>query len=214
MNYCVHNEIMRMQNYMRKHYWHPIGVEDVAKSVGYSPRRANLLYQDCTGETIGDYLRFLRMEDAKVHLQHKIPIERVALSLSYTPRGFLKTFRNYFGVSPSQYAKNGHLNDRYVKHYEYVSDGLWGRGENPTPDGLWEFSCYDPAVKKYFPMKWSDSQELFLAPPKRVSVFSSMVLPKSGRRKRNAPGTGNPRSEKLSVSSRGRRRDLFLRGEA
>lgn len=164
LKYCIYNEILRMQNYMRKHYWEPIGVEDVAKSVGYSPRRCNLLFKTCCGETIGEYLRTLRMEDAKRSLNTKTPIDRVALSLSYTPRGFRKAFQEYFGISPSRYVAGEKTCEAYVKTYEYTSEGNWGTGENPTPDGLWEFACYDLASKEYLLMKWSNSQELFLSP--------------------------------------------------
>ena len=153
-----------MQNYMRKHYWEPIGVEDVAKSVGYSPRRCNLLFKTCCDETIGEYLRTLRMEDAKRSLNVETPIDRVALSLSYTPRGFRKAFQQYFGISPSQYVAGEKISETYVKTYEYTHEQNWGTGENPTPDGLWEYACYDPVTKEYFPMCWSISQDLFLSP--------------------------------------------------
>ncbi|MBO5222464.1 MAG: helix-turn-helix transcriptional regulator [Clostridia bacterium] len=164
MKYCIHNEILRMQNYMRKHYWEPIGVEDVAKSVGYSPRRCNLLFKTCCGETLGEYLKTLRMEDAKRSLNSKTPIDRVAMSLSYTPRGFRKAFQEYFGISPSQYVAGEKTCETYVKNYEYTSEGNWGEGKNPTPDGLWEFACYDPSTKEYLLMNWSESQGQFLSP--------------------------------------------------
>lgn len=153
-----------MQNYMRKHYWEPIGVEDVAKSVGYSPRRCNLLFKTCCGETLGEYLKALRMGDAKRSLNSDTPIDRVALSLSYTPRGFRKAFQEYFGISPSKYAADGNPCGRYASTYEYTPEGLWGTGENPTADGLWEFSCYEPDSSRYVLMDWIDSQGLFLAP--------------------------------------------------
>ena len=164
LNYCIHNEIMRMQNYMHKHYLEPVGVEDVAKSVGYSPRRANLLFKICCGETIGDYLRTLRMEDARRSLATKTPIDRVALSLSYTPRGFRKAFQEYFGISPSQYLAGEQTCELYVKVYEYTSEGNWGNGENPTSDGLWKFFCYDPGTQELVPMEWNALQDRFQSP--------------------------------------------------
>ncbi len=164
MNHCVFPEILRMQSYTKKHYWEDISVEDIAGSVGYSPRRGNLLFRECFGETLGSYLRYLRMEDARRLLNNQILIDRVALSLSYTPRGFRKAFQEYFGVSPSQYVKTGRSYERYSKTYEYEPDGIWGEGKNPTPDGLWEFSCFDPVAKEYLPMEWCASSGFFQSP--------------------------------------------------
>lgn len=159
MKHRVHDEVMRMQGFVKKHYWENIGVEEVAEYVGYSPRRCNLLFKICCGETLGAYLRILRMEDAKRLLESNIPVDRVALSLSYTPRGFRKAFREYFGVSPSDYVKTGKAYGRYSEIYEYRGEENWGKGKNPTPDGLWEFDYYLPEEKKYGRMVWSDSEE-------------------------------------------------------
>ncbi len=153
-----------MLNFIRKHYWENIGVEEVAKSVGYSPRRCNLLFKTCCGETIGSYLRTLRMEEARRLLDGKTPIDRVALSLSYTPRGFRKAFQEYFGISPSRYIIGEQTYEPHSAIYEYVSEGNWGMGANPTPDGLWEFSCYDPATKEYILMEWLEPQRMFQSP--------------------------------------------------
>ena len=156
---------MRLRFYADRHYWEGIGVEEVAKSVGYSPRRANSLFRTHFGENLGSYLRDLRMIDAKRSLDGKLPIDRVALSLSYTPRGFRKAFQEYFGVSPSQYLADGRTYEPYSEIYEYDTDSSrWGDGANPSSDGLWEYSCYDPSENRYIPMEWCPDSASFRSP--------------------------------------------------
>lgn len=169
MNYCVHNEIFRMLAFMEKHYWEPIGIDEVAAAAGYSPRRCNLLFKAFYGETIGAYLRTLRMEDAKKSLSRGLPVDRVALSLSYTSRGFRKAFQEYYGVSPSQFVKEGKTYERYAKSYEYrYSKELWGNGANPTPDGLWEFAYHCIPTGEYGLMEWRPESEMFRAPDQNI----------------------------------------------
>ncbi len=153
-----------MRTYMEKHYWENIGIADVAKHSGYSPRRCNLLFKEYWGETIGSYLTYLRMEEAKRSLTGRMSVNRVAKSLSYTPRGFRKAFREYFGVSPSEYLETGENHQKYKLQYQWrTTDENWN-GQNPTPDGLWEFGYYDPAKEQYLLMEWEAEEFRFRAP--------------------------------------------------
>lgn len=164
MERCYYPEIERMIRFMENHFWEDIGIEDVAKHLGYDPRYCNLLFKTCYGETLGEYLRMLRMEDAKALLLSGTPVGRVAKSLSYKPRGFFHTFRSYFKTTPSQYVKDGKTYGQYVKRYDYrASEEFWGDGKNPTPDGLWEFGYYDPDTKDYSLMKWNGKRWFFYA---------------------------------------------------
>ncbi len=156
---------------MEKHYWENIGVDDVAKSLGYSPRRCNLLFKEFYGQTIGSYLTYLRMEDAKLSLSERMSADRVAVSLSYTPRGFRKAFREYFGVSPSQYVATGENHQKYKIQYQWrTTDENWN-GQNPTPDGLWEFEYYDPAKDRYGLMEWEAEANRFRAPLPETDAY-------------------------------------------
>ncbi len=164
INRTFYHEMVRMRTYMEKHYWENIGIEDVAKHSGYSPRRCNLLFKEYFGETIGSYLTYLRMEDAKLSLAELMHVDRVAASLSYTSRGFRKTFREYFGVSPSEFLATGENHQKYKLQYQWrTTDENWN-GQNPTPDGLWEFGYYDPAKKQYLLMEWEAGAIRFRAP--------------------------------------------------
>lgn len=162
---CYKSDIDRMIRYMENHFWEDIGIEEIAKHLGYDPRYCNLLFKTCYGETLGEYLRMLRMEDAKNLLRSGTPVGRVAKSLSYKPRGFFYTFQSYFGTSPSQYIKDGKTYGQYLKRYDYRhSEDCWEKQENPTSDGLWEFAYFNPDIQKYSLMEWHENRRFFHIP--------------------------------------------------
>lgn len=165
MRQSHYKDMLRIKTYMEKHYWEDIGVEDIAKHIGYTPRHCNILFKACCGETLGTYLTTLRMNEAKRLLDTGISVGSVAKSLSYKPRGFFKAFRDFYGVSPSEYVKTGKTLEQYVKTYEWkCTEENWGKGENPTPDGLWEFAYYNPQTNEYGLMEWFEKYQHFRAP--------------------------------------------------
>ena len=154
-----------MMRYMESHYKEDIGIDDVAKYVGYNARYCNSVFKAHYGETIGEYLRFLRMREAKRLLCSGRSVGYVAKHLSYKPRGFFYTFQKTFGTSPTQFIKDGKTFEPYVKRYEYDPvASAWGSGENPTADGLWEFSYYNPKTMERGLMLWDEDHQLFGSP--------------------------------------------------
>ncbi len=165
MNLNYDKDIVRIKTYVEKHYWEDIGIEDIAKHVGYTPRHCNVIFKSCCGETLGSYLLTLRMEDAKRLLDSGLSVGRVARALSYRPRGFFRAFRGFYGVSPSEYVKTGRTLKHAYQTYEWkCKESTWGRGINPTSDGLWEFAYYNPKTKEYGLMEWFRRFRHFRAP--------------------------------------------------
>ncbi|MBQ1272515.1 MAG: helix-turn-helix transcriptional regulator [Clostridia bacterium] len=163
-------DLQQILDYMEQHLREKIGVKEIAASVGYSPWYCNRLFKAYFGESLASYLRQLRMMAAKGDLRESGSIEGVARSLSFdSPDGFSRAFQAQFGITPSRYLQGGVLKEQYVKTYEYrYSDALWGRGDNPTPDGLWEFAYYDAQTGKYDRMEWNGSY--FCAPFETASA--------------------------------------------
>lgn len=163
-------EMLKILDFTNQHFREDIKIPDIARAVGYSPNHCNLLFKSCYGETLASYLRRLRMEAAKDELKNGKAVKDVSESLAFSSgSGFRRAFRDQFGIAPSTYIKGGELKDRYVKSYEYKgNDNTWGQGENPTSDGLWEFSYFDPATNEYSLMKWNGKR--FLAPYENASL--------------------------------------------
>ena len=152
-------DLRRMLNYMETNFRKGISVRDVASSVGYSPQHCNHLFKTYFGDSIGSYLRQLRLEAAKQDLKAGVPVDQVRKELSFSSSSAFRTaFHERFGVSPLRYAQGAEIREPYVKTYEWRGErDVWGNGINPTPDGLWEFSYYDLQEKAYHLMDWTDA---------------------------------------------------------
>ncbi|MBO5213728.1 MAG: helix-turn-helix transcriptional regulator [Clostridia bacterium] len=157
-------DLRSVLNYVEENFRRDIGVKDVASVVGYSPRHCNHLFKKYFGETIGEYLRYLRMNVAREEFDRGELVKTVMRNLSYkSESAFTSAFRSQFGVTPSEYIKTRNAATRYVKCYEWRDrPENWGSGANPTSDGLWEFAYFVPAEGKYDLMLWRS--ENFIAP--------------------------------------------------
>lgn len=156
--------LRKILHYMEENFRKDIHVSDISEAVGYSPRYCNSLFKKYFGETIADHLRILRMNAAKDDLKNGHSVESVAQSLSYhSLSAFRAAFRNHFGVTPSHYAETGECFQKYQKTYEWNDDASWGDGKNPTSDGLWEFTYFDPQTEQYHLMEW-ENDLVFTAP--------------------------------------------------
>lgn len=173
MNRCFYSDLNRILKYANANFRKKINVNDIAKHAGYTSWHCNLLFQEYYGERLGEYLTSLRMKEARKLLDSGFSIGRVAKTLNYSPRGILKAFRTYYGVSPSEYVKTGKTLERYPKTYEWnPADDNWGKGENPTSDGLWEFAYYNPATQEYALMEWFDRFQYFRAPIPKPNAYN------------------------------------------
>lgn len=163
-------------DYVHNHYREDLRMADYAKVVGYTPRHMNVLFKNCLGETFGSYLRSLRMETAKKDLESGIPVADAGKKLSFQSKsGFRKTFKDYYGVSPKDFVSGRVPVRKYEKRYDYrdsVSCSGWGRGSNPTPDGLWEFGYYDPKTEEYRLMHWEGKLRRSQAQEYRILPYS------------------------------------------
>ncbi len=149
--------LQKILDFMEQHLRDDIGVAEISKAVGYSPWYCNRMFKAHFGESMGTYLRSLRMREAKGDLKKGLSIRQVAYDLSFdSHEGFTKAFQRQFGISPSTYMRGGELKEPFLETYEYrTSPEVWGKGANPTPDGLWEFGYYDPASGQSGLMDWT-----------------------------------------------------------
>lgn len=159
-------DLRRILNYIEKHLHDNISVEDISINAGYSYWYCNRLFRSLFGESLAAYLYRLRMEAAKEELKEFRSVKLVAESLSYrSPEGFSRAFQKYYGITPSAFLCGEKLKETYVKTYEYRdTPETWGKGDNPTADGLWEFGYYDTVNKSYALMEWDAKEEYFIAP--------------------------------------------------
>ena len=84
-----------------------IRVSDLAALVGYTEYYLTDKFKNETGQSINSYIRFAKVERAKVLLiSTETPIKAVAEALAFnTVNYFIKSFRDTTGYTPAQYRK-------------------------------------------------------------------------------------------------------------
>lgn len=93
--------------YIRKNFHKNIDMAMVANMVSVSYTYFSKFFKKETGVTFSDYLKKIRMEEAKKLLADPTNrINEVCRMVGYdNPKYFTRLFRSYFGVSPSKYRK-------------------------------------------------------------------------------------------------------------
>ena len=97
--------VQTMHRYLRDNLGRPLQVRDVAAQVHLSERQAARLFAASTGESLLSHLRRLRLERAADRLlAGSATVTAIGADAGfYDRRHFARHFREYFGVSPSEY---------------------------------------------------------------------------------------------------------------
>lgn len=83
----------------------PPNLAGLARAVGTNSRRLNDAFRSCTGVTVFDYLREVRMEEARKLLRGtSLAVHVIANDLGYgNAANFATSFRDRFGITPRMY---------------------------------------------------------------------------------------------------------------
>jgi len=96
--------VVRAVDLMAQNMARPLAIEDVADSVGISPRQMERMFKKATGQSPSRYYRTLRMKAARqLILFTKEPIPRIAAGVGYeTSAPLVRHYREEFGVTPAE----------------------------------------------------------------------------------------------------------------
>lgn len=97
--------IQRVQDYIMEHLSEPITREELARHVHLNPAYLSRLFKRKAGQSITDYILYVRMSQAKdLIATSTLPISDVAKTFGYYNFShFSKMFRKVYHVSPQQY---------------------------------------------------------------------------------------------------------------
>jgi len=97
--------IERAKSYIRARLSEPITIQSIADHIPMSPTYFCELFKVQTGETVHDYIRGKRMEEAaKLLLETDAKLQDVAERVGYKDvKYFSRQFRKHFGALPSKY---------------------------------------------------------------------------------------------------------------
>jgi AraC family transcriptional regulator len=97
--------IVRTLVYIQEHLDDPLGLEQAASVAAFSTFHFHRIFRGLVGESLGEYVRRLRLERSARNLKHSgEPIAQLALEAGFeTHESFTRAFGDMFGVSPSAY---------------------------------------------------------------------------------------------------------------
>jgi AraC-like DNA-binding protein len=108
----------QMIEYMKQHLGDPIGIQEIADSIGISVSLASQVFKQEMSETIYGYFTQLRMERAGELLQQTDDkVSDIALKVGYQhENSFIRVFRKYNDITPGKYREMmKHRKDTFVE---------------------------------------------------------------------------------------------------
>ena len=101
--------IRKVLNFIEENLDNELSLEDLAEIGNYSPFHFHRIFRGIIGETLQEYINRNRMEKSAMLLSHhkNKSLEEVFSEVGFKSNSaFSKTFKKYFGVSPSVFRKN------------------------------------------------------------------------------------------------------------
>jgi two-component system response regulator YesN len=99
--------VTNAKQYIKEHFAEPIGIEDIAEAEGFNSSYFSTLFKKETGSTFSEYLRGIRMNEAKHLLKEtNTSVAVICEMVGYNDiKHFSSSFRKATGVKPSEYRK-------------------------------------------------------------------------------------------------------------
>lgn len=103
--------------YINSNFDKKIAINELARLSNFSPFHFHRIVKALLREPIGAYITRTRLEQAAKMISYSSSsIEEIAYSVGYeTPSSLSKQFKNYFGISPSEYRKTKILSIKPTK---------------------------------------------------------------------------------------------------
>jgi AraC-like DNA-binding protein len=102
------NHVRQVLRFLAENYMRPIRLEDAARAAGLSRSRVAHLVKECTGKTILQHAKLLRIQKARMWLEEtNKDFAEIANDLGFADQShFIRHFRELTGVPPARYRRN------------------------------------------------------------------------------------------------------------
>ena len=100
----------KLMHYIDTHIYTMKSLCELAEFTGYSYGYLSALFRQTTSNTLSGYFREKKLDTARMLLlEHNLGVTEISDMLNYASvYAFSKAFRNFYGVSPTAYAKKNH----------------------------------------------------------------------------------------------------------
>lgn len=107
------SQMKDMLIYLQENYQSNLSMEALAKQFGYSKSRFSHLFNETLGCPPGAFINALRCQHAaRAMLESDQPLLEIAMNAGFEcPRTFYRVFKQYYGVTPTQYC-NAHRSNQ------------------------------------------------------------------------------------------------------
>ncbi len=96
--------VRQVVQYIDSHIFHIKNLSEISDELDYSYSYITQVFSSTMGVGLNAYYREKRMKKAEELLQQNVPVTRVAEVMGFdTVQSFSRSFKNFFGVSPSRY---------------------------------------------------------------------------------------------------------------
>ncbi|MDC7974898.1 MULTISPECIES: GyrI-like domain-containing protein [Bacillus] len=110
--------IYKVQDYIESHVNDSFSIEELADVAGFSKFHFHRIFKGIVDESLSRYVNRLKLERATHLLTYRtdMTITNIAYHFGFTDSAvFSRTFKNYYGVSPSQYRNDNSKNCKDVR---------------------------------------------------------------------------------------------------
>ena len=82
-------------------------LKDVAEKFGYNPDYLSVRFKKVTGQSFGEFITSIRLEQAKEMLKRdELSVDEISNAIGYSDKGwFIKQFKKAYGLTPAVYRK-------------------------------------------------------------------------------------------------------------
>lgn len=115
--------VCKAMNYISRNIDRSLSLEEIAEEAHFSMYHFHRVFKAVTGETVTGFTRRLRLEMAAGYLvgYPKTDITKIAIDCGFSSsQNFAKTFRQHFGMTPSEYRKSK-IGNKFSKHENALS---------------------------------------------------------------------------------------------
>lgn len=102
------SKLMPVMRFVQKEY-QTVTLEELSEKFHYSKTYLNRMFKECTGTTVGQYIKDLKLQKGKELLKNgALSVDEIAEKIGYEDSAyFIRIFKKNFGITPLQYRKHG-----------------------------------------------------------------------------------------------------------